>query len=115
MPASALVRARGAEGCSDPDPTPAGPQKGGGWGRGGYDTLVCFWSAAGGAHWPIPTYCPCLGPSPSIGGGAHRPLFTLCPSSPSLAHPSLSTFLPFPLEGEGGGCQCVLFGFGVHS
>ena len=58
-----------------------------------------FWSAAGGANWPIATYCPSLGPFPSVGGGAHRPLTTLCPSSPSLTYLSLSTSLPFPLGG----------------
>ena len=59
-----------------------------------------LWSAAGGANGPIATYCPSLGPSPSIGGGAHRPLTALCPSSPSLAYLSLSTYLSFPLEGQ---------------
>ena len=65
--------------------------------------LVCHlgacWSAAGGANWPIATSCPSLGPFPSRGGGAHRPLTTLCPSSPSLAYPSLSNSLSFPLVG----------------
>ena len=44
--------------------------------------------------WYDATYCPSLGPFPSIGGGAHRPLTTLCPSSSSLAYLSLSTSLP---------------------
>ena len=37
---------------------------------------VLFWSAAGGAHWPIAIRRPSLGPFPSVGAGAHRPLAT---------------------------------------
>ena len=59
------------------------------------------WSAAGGAHWPIATHCPSLGPSPSVGGGASRPLTH--PSSPSVACLSLSTAVPFPLGGRANG------------
>ena len=65
-----------------------------------------LWSAAGGANWLVATYCPSLGPCPSIGAGAHRPLTTLCPPSPSLACRSLCTSLSFPLVGrakDGGG------------
>ena len=63
--------------------------------------------AAGGAKWPIATYCcPSLDPFASIGGGAHRPLTTLCPPSPCLAYPFLITQPSFPLIGcaplEGG-------------
>ena len=69
-----------------------GPEGGGG--------LACrLWSGAVGADWPIATYCPSLGPFPSISGGAHRPLTALCPPSPSLARPSLSTSPSFPLVG----------------
>ena len=60
---------------------------------------VLFSSAAGGAYWPIAICCPSLGPFPSVGSGAYRPLTALCPSSPSLAYPSLSTSLSFPLVG----------------
>ena len=83
---------------------PAGPSMGGG--GGWHDAMGVFWSAAGGANWPITTCCPSLGPFPSVGGGAHLPLTSLCPSPPSLAYLSLSTSLSFPLVGcafRGGG------------
>ena len=61
---------------------------GGGGGGLACSLGVLFSSAAGGAHRPIATYCPSLGPFASTGGGAHRPLTTLCPSS--LCFPFLS-------------------------
>ena len=42
--------------------------------RGGHDAVGVFWSAVGGAHGPIATYCPSLGPFASIGGGARDAL-----------------------------------------
>ena len=72
----------------------------GGWGGGVGMMPWCVLVRSSGANWPIATYCPSLGPFPSVGGGAHRPLTTLCPSSP-LAYLSLSTSLPFPLCANG--------------
>ena len=51
-----------------------------------HDAFGVCWSAAAGAYWPIATYCPSLGPFPSVCRGAQRPLTALCPSSPSLAY-----------------------------
>ena len=60
--------------------------RGRGVGRGGWHVAfgVLLASAAGGAHWPIATYCPSLGHCPSVGGGAHRPR-----TAPSLPFPSV--------------------------
>ena len=96
--------------------TLCGPERERG-GGGGDDTFGVFWSAAGGANWPIATYRPSLGPFPSIGGVAHRPLTPLCPSPPSLAYLSLSTSLSFPLEGvptEPLDCPCFTALCQVH-
>ena len=60
------------------------------WGGGGCHVGV-FWSAGGAAPWPIATYCPSLGPSPSARGSAHRPFTILCPLPPCLAYPYLPT------------------------
>ena len=68
--------------------------------------LCVFWSAAAGAHWPFATYCPSLGPSPSIGGGTHRPLTTPVPFLPllGLSFPLYFPFLPLGrlCQGQGG-------------
>ena len=119
--------------CSCPPPPPPPPyeiwvqrgRKAGPAGGGG--GLACRLGLL--SYWPMTIRCPSLGPFPSIGGGPYRPLPTLCPSSSSLAYPSLSTSLPFPLAfpsigrgvhrpltGEGGdappfscGCQPVQY------
>ena len=88
-------------------------------GEGWYDAVGVFWSAAGGANWPIATYCPlpldhylhrrrC--PSAS-----HRPLTFL-----SLLGPTLPLYFPFLSIGrfvptEPPDCPCFTAPCRVHT
>ena len=69
------------------------PVRGGRFGMTPWCVLFCSWRRQ------LATYCPSLGPFPSIGGGAQRPFSALCPSPLSSAYLSLSTSLSFPSEG----------------